>query len=51
MNKLANVFQTEHRNGTVSNVTSYSFKFTTNPKTASEKPKETIYMKSFFMEL
>lgn len=32
MFKMANIFQTNHRNGTVSNVTDYSFKFTTTQK-------------------
>ena len=49
MFKMANVFQTNHRNGTVSNVTDYSFKFTTTQK--NDKGKEAIYFESYFVEL
>lgn len=49
--KLANVFQTEHREGTVSNVTSYSFKYTTTSKKETEKQKEVVYMRSYFLDI
>ena len=49
MFKMANIFQTNHRNGTVSNVTDYSFKFTTAQK--NDKGKEVIYFESYFVEL
>ena len=49
MFKMANIFQTNHRNGTVSNVTDYSFKFTTVQK--NDKMKEVIYFESYFVEL
>ena len=49
MFKMANIFQTNHRNGTVSNVTDYSFKFTTVQK--NDKVKEVIYFESYFTEL
>ena len=49
MFKMANISQTNHRNGTVSNVTDYSFKFATQQK--NDKVKETIYMESYFTEL
>ena len=45
MSKMANIFQTNHRNGTVSNVTDYSFKFTTTQK------NDNIYFESYFTEL
>lgn len=49
MFKMANIFQTNHRSGTVSNVTDYSFKFTTVQK--NDKVKEVIYFESYFVEL
>lgn len=49
MFKMANIFQTNHRNGTVSNITDYSFKFTTVQK--NDKMKEVIYFESYFVEL
>lgn len=51
MQKLANMFQAAHRNGTVSHVTDYSFKFTIQPKKDTDKPKEVIYYESYFLEL
>lgn len=51
MQKLANMFQAAHRNGTVSHVTDYSFKFTIQPKKDTDKPKEAIYYESYFLEL
>ena len=51
MQKLANTFQAAHRNGTVSHVTDYSFKFTIQPKKDTDKPKEVIYYESYFLEL
>lgn len=51
MQKLANAFQAAHRNGTVSHVTDYSFKFTIQPKKDTDKPKEVIYYESYFLEL
>ena len=49
MFKMANIFQTNHRSGTVSNVTDYSFKFTTVQK--NDKVREVIYFESYFAEL
>lgn len=49
MFKMANIFQTNHRNGTVSTVTDYSFKFTTVQK--KDKMREVIYFESYFVEL
>lgn len=51
MQKLANTFQAAHRNGTVSHITDYSFKFTIQPKKDTDKPKEVIYYESYFLEL
>lgn len=51
MKKLAEDFQRKHRNGVVSNITDYSFKFTTKPKNDSEKQKEVIYYISYFLKL
>lgn len=42
MFKMANIFQTNHRNGTVSNVTDYSFKFTTTSEDFSNSTGETL---------
>lgn len=49
MFKMANIFQTNHRNGTVSNITDCSFKFTTVQK--NDKMKEVIYFESYFVKL
>lgn len=37
-------------NGVVSDITSYSFKFTTIPKKETEAPKSYYVMKSYFWE-
>ena len=49
MFKMANIFQTNHRNGTASTITDYSFKFTTVQK--NDRVKEVIYFESYFAEL
>lgn len=52
MQEYAKQYQHEHRNeGVVSDVTSYSFKFTTNPKKKDEQPKSYMVMISYFVEL
>lgn len=51
MEEYARLYQHENRNkGVVSNVTDYSFKFTTNPKKDGEQPKSYLVMKSYFWE-
>lgn len=51
MEEYARQYQHENRNkGVVSNVTDYSFKFTTNPKKDGEQPKSYLVMKSYFWE-
>ena len=48
----AKQYQNENRGkGTVSDVTDYSFKFTTIPKKDKEEPKSCIIMKSYFWEV
>lgn len=49
MEKIAKEFQNNHKKGVVSNVTSYSFKYTETAKNGSVN--ETIYMKSYFEEV
>lgn len=52
MRKIAKQFQNDHLGkGVVDKVTDYSFRYTTTPKNENEKPKETIYMESWFVEL
>lgn len=48
MDKIAKEFQNNHKKGTVSNVTSYSFKYSETNKNGSVN--EVVYMKSYFME-
>ena len=48
MQKLANIYQTKHRNGYVSKVTDYSFTFVENQKAKDVKPKSYVVMKSYF---
>ena len=48
MDKIAKEFQNNHKKGTVSNVTSYSFKYSEASKNGSVN--EVVYMKSYFME-
>ena len=49
MNDYAREYQHKNQNkGTVSNITDYSFKFTTTPKNG-EKPVECVIMKSYFL--
>lgn len=51
MQEYAKQYQHENRNkGTVSDVTSYSFKFTENPKNKGEQPKSYIVMLSWFWQ-
>lgn len=49
MEKIAKEFQNNHKKGVVSNITSYSFKYTETTKNGSVI--ETVYMKSYFMEV
>ncbi len=49
MEKIAKEFQNNHKKCVVSNVTSYSFKYTETAKNGSVI--ETVYMKSYFMEV
>ena len=52
MEEYAKIYQHEHRNeGVVSNITNYSFKFTTTPKKKDEQPKSCIIMISYFLNL
>lgn len=52
MEEYARQYQHENRNkGVVSDVTNYSFKFTTNPKKDGEQPKSYMVMISYFLEL
>ncbi len=44
MEKIAKMFQNDHKKGVVSDVTEYSFKYT-------ENNVSTIYMLSWFLEL
>ena len=49
MVEYAKQYQHENRNkGVVSDVTSYSFKFTENPKKPGEQPKSYMVMISYF---
>ena len=49
MEEYARQYQHENRGkGLVSDVTSYSFKFTLNPKKEGEQPKSYVVMKSYF---
>lgn len=51
MAEYAKQYQHENRNkGTVSNVTDYSLKFTSNPSKNGEQPKSHIVMLSYFWE-
>lgn len=49
MDKISKEFQNNHKKGTVSNVTSYSFKYSETNKNGSVN--EVVYMKSYFMDL
>lgn len=53
MEEYAAQYQKQHRNlcGGVSNVTSYSFKFTVPPNKQNEQPKSYYVMKSWFLKL
>ena len=51
MQEYARQYQHENRNaGVISNVNTYSLKFTTTPKKDTEQPKSHIVMKSWFWE-
>lgn len=51
MEEYAAEYQKKHRGkGYVSDVTSYSFKFTTLPLKVEDKPKTYVVMKSYFWE-
>ena len=49
MEKIAKEFQNNHKKGTVSNVTSYSFKYSETNKNCGVN--EVVYMRSYFMDL
>lgn len=50
METYARQYQKEHRGkGLVSDITNYSFKFTTLPKKQDETPKSYYVMKSYFL--
>ena len=49
MERIAKEFQNNHKKGIVSNVTSYSFKYSETSKNGNVN--EVVYMKSYFMDL
>lgn len=50
MQEYANQYQKQHRGrGYVSDVTSYSFKWTTLPMKENEKPVSCVFMLSYFV--
>ena len=51
MREHADQYYRTHRTETVSNVRSYMFQVTTNPKKDNEKPKTVVYMASWFLEI
>ena len=53
MERYAKMFQNTHKNGVVSHITDYSFRYSETTKNAQNLPitKTVVYMKSYFLKI
>ena len=53
MERYAKMFQKTHKNGVVSHITDYSFRYSETTKNAQNLPitKTVVYMKSYFLKI